>query len=250
MDADDETGDGTTDPSASTDSGEEGSSGGGGETGSTEDGSSSGGDSSGGSTGSEVECGATLFVNFDGVTLTSGFDDAPSDVSEALAGEFPPYDGPHDPDEVISIVAAHLAPFDVCATLHRPARGPYTMVVVTEPVSEVPVFGISPLDCGNDNPNSVGFVFPDETWDVSARAMANAISGGFGPTIGLGNQDVADDDLMCRVGCSIDVDRSFKDECLPLPTTSPRECPRHVRHCPEGEQNSYQEMLAAFGPAH
>ena len=208
-----------------------------------------GSSSSSGSTGEPLDCGATLFVNFDGAVLTVGPDDAPNDVSELQPlGELGPYEGAADADEVLAIIREHLAPFDVCATRVRPDQGPYTMIVVTSDDTPVPtLFATGPLDCGNANPNNVGVVWAGDPVLMGARAIANAVSGTFGATVGLETQSVDDSDLMCRLGCSVDVDRSFADACLALPSRA--ECSEHARHCAEGEQNAYQEMLARFGPA-
>ena len=194
---------------------------------------------------------ATVFVNFDGVTLASGADDAPSDTTQIaqLAGALAPYDGPSDLDEVMAIVGGHFAPFDLCVTRERPDQGPYVMVVVTpdNPFGVGAVTGIAPLDCDDGNESNIAFVFPDGTWEVSPRALANVISSEAATTIGLGTT-TDETDILCRSACDFDVDRSFKDECLPL-AFEPQVCDQHAEHCPGGGQSSFQEMLARFGPA-
>lgn len=240
----DDAGDSTTGSQGATDS-----SGGGSDT------TGSGGASSG-STGDDARAGEcdpgltpTLFVSFDGVTLTGGPDDAPNDTTQIgqLAEALAPYDGPLDLDEVMAIVAGHFAPFDFCVTRVRPRRGPYAMVVVTADNPFGPdVFGIAPLDCDDTNELNIAFVFTNDGWAVSTRALANVISSEFSVTIGLDTQTEDDADVMCR-SCDNDVDRSFTDECLPV--AFPQMCSEHEEHCPPGQQNSFQAMLTQYGPA-
>ncbi len=194
-----------------------------------------------------IDCAVTLFVNFDGVTLTHGSpDDAPNDVSSIaqLTGEpLAPYDGTIPAAQFLAKVKAGLAPFSVCVTGDRPAAGPYTMVVVTGSPSPFGngVATLGPLDCSDANPNDVAAVFapgiPDE-------AIPSKVLHVFGHTLGLDDQTQDPADVMHPAPDTTDT--SFVDACLQ--TADSAQCPsQHEVFCDPGRQNAYAE-LSALGP--
>jgi hypothetical protein len=188
-----------------------------------------------------------LYVNFDGVTTTLGGEAAPSNSSSVFGETFAPYDGDDtDRAAILAAVTADFAPYDVAVVAERPMDGSYTMVVVspTNPVGGSFV-GVAPIDCSDGQPNNIGFAFLSATDGRSAGLKATIISQQAGSTFGLEQVD-RPGDIMDRQGAG---DPSFLDECSPL-RNAEAACPAvHASVCPEGGQNSHQELLAIFGPA-
>lgn len=190
-----------------------------------------------------VDGAAVLFVNFDGVTLTQGTDDATADVSSLAKslGEAPlaPYGVGHKRDEIMASLAKIWAPFDMTITDTRPVSGDYAMVVVTSTTANsMGALGIAESDCGDVNPTSVGVGFGSVGDGTSAEVMAVVISylaaSGFGleavQTIGAMMYPVARES------------KEFVDACLPL---AANKCAvQHEVFCPPGLQNSHAELSA------
>lgn len=134
------------------------------------------------------------------------------------------------------------APFDVGITDERPLSGDYAMVVVT-PTNPLGggVLGVAGEDCGDANPRSVGLAFAGSNDALSAEITAIAISHSAGRGYGLEN--VEGEAIMG--GFAIE-GAQFVDECLTLLATPL--CPGHVEHCPEGQQNSFEELSTLFPP--
>lgn len=109
-----------------------------------------------------------VFINFDGVTINGceGCSDARVNKSFAIVRKFnlqqvvfPRYGGSAaDKAFIVDKMKAAFAPYDVDITTTRPASGHYTMVIVS-PYSWPKWHGFAPLDCNNDNPNDIAFVF-------------------------------------------------------------------------------------------
>ena len=75
-----------------------------------------------------------VFLNFGGVTLEHGPDDATQDLSTIIREpvvEVPPYDEPDSIQEVVFLVKRMWSRTDVVFVTQRPTRGDYAMVVVT-----------------------------------------------------------------------------------------------------------------------
>lgn len=113
----------------------------------------------------------TLFLDFDGVTLGSGSDDATMNTSALVTGPttLPSYlgsDGSADRGSAIAAIAAEvediLEPYQVTVVTARPASGTYMMVVTTDaPSSKLQCTdcpGDAPADCGAvDSPIAFNF---------------------------------------------------------------------------------------------
>lgn len=190
---------------------------------------------------------SVVFLNFDGVTLTPGEDDATLNTSSIFFSEL--FDVPLMPfgpgaPEVADLVRAHLDPFNVCVVTDRPDGGDYDMVVVTSTPS--PVKGSlavsSVSDCGNVNKRDVSVVFDS----APAIDIAAAASSRVGFHVGLeSGTDPAD--IMGPAGNS---DALFLDRCTPLLNTAMPSCaPQHAANCTPGNQNSFRELHDALGPA-
>jgi hypothetical protein len=114
-----------------------------------------------------------LYVNFDGVTLGFGTDDAPTDLSELTQGAtvvVPPFALPANAkftlqqgkDSITDRLRFFYKRFNV-QVVTAPPSGNYTMIAVGGLNSILPglsgAAGVSPLDCDNSNPNNVVYDF-------------------------------------------------------------------------------------------
>jgi hypothetical protein len=99
------------------------------------------------------------------------------------------------------------------------------------------MLGIAPLDCGNYNPNDVGFAF--EVGFANASLQGSTVSHEAGHTFGLDHVQGGSGELMAPSAGAGEL--GFTDECL---QTVQGSCP-HENGC----QNAYQELMAVLGPA-
>lgn len=182
-----------------------------------------------------------LFINFDGVTLSDGDDDAPNNTSiwADLTGQWTSYPEwtPTLREEAREHVATIFAPFDVLVTTTRPGSGDYTMVVVGGHGDFSG--GYSTSDCNNMNRNTVAFVGERPT----GLADYNLIAHEAGHSFGLTHTETDVDEIMNPVvwdGSQLGVScaprsSDYCDEFLSL-------------HCSLGSQNSHASLCEALGP--
>lgn len=194
---------------------------------------------------------AVLYLNFDGVDLSSsGSDDATENLTavDALAGTHRSYAGSLECEEVAEIVAEHFAAFEIDMVCDRPDGGSYTMVVVS--TSERPPGGDElpwqalPPDCGNANKSNVALVEVAAGAEPQARAVAVAVSHVAGITYGFDEGHDASIDLASfKPG----IDATWFDLCFPL--FDDISCPeQNLANCgAEHFQNSYLELAAVLG---
>lgn len=177
------------------------------------------------------------FLNFGGVTLTQGADNASQNTSGVgLAGELAPFQSPEDIPEIVASVEAAWAGINLVFVTERPASGEYTMVVITPTNTfSAGVQGVGPLDCNDTNPSSVAGVFTDNP--AGSEFIAAVISRELGFTYGLETID-SDDDFM---NGNLIVGTEFVDSCHDT-SNLPGAC-AHVG-CADGEQNSYGELVS------
>lgn len=201
----------------------------------------------------------TVYLSFEGVTLTASVtaDDARSNTSYVLSevaepGErraipaFDPADLADDLGasraEIIQYTVDELdsifEPYNVEFTTTRPAGGNYHMIVFGGTclgVANQVCAGIAPLDCGDDMPRNIVFVFPPA---LSALELA--------PT--------AAQELAHAFGLAHTLDRSD----VMFPQTQPDDPPRAfgAGQIPEGDercngsltfQDSHQELMDIVG---
>ncbi len=145
-----------------------------------------------------------LFLNFNGVTLSPGDDDATRSTSGIVktVTKFPAfnqrfstnyYDDKKNIADIAYKVGEKFKTVNVKVVTTRPTSGVYTMIVVGGRRSLIPdekptAFGVALRDCGNHNPSNVGFVFTDELPSSVAAAniiIANLIAHEAGHTFGL-----------------------------------------------------------------
>jgi len=193
-----------------------------------------------------------LYLNFDGVDLQwcgPDEDDPHGNCSTIFQGVVLPYQGDAAARAaVVQTVTADLADFDVVVTTERPADDiDYDMEMIGQwsPGGSFGFLGIAPkIDCFDGDGGDVSFTLdpptlqPPDTAKVVLQELAH--------TWGLEHVDSTGDLLFPNVGNA--PDPKFEDQCSPI-TYEPPQCPRqHAPNCPEGEQNSWQEMLTLFGP--
>lgn len=213
---------------------------------------SSGGDSSStGRTGGCSDDAYVLFVNFDGVTLTEGAEDATNDTTDALdqAGVWPAYGG-DDRDEIIEHMRDQWAPFNVCVVQERPRSGSYDSVVATgtTPFPTQPnVFSVGVPDCGNTQVQNVDVAFfPPEQLKLSPFRKAALITFVAAMQLGLDAVDAGSEELMTIFAIRLSANAGFQDECFPHPP--PRGCGGTPK-CGADQQNSFVALEAQVGLA-
>lgn len=202
---------------------------------------------------------AVIYVNMDGANLGCGSgDNAPTDDSiiacqYGFTGPYPSYGGTDaQRQSVIDAVEQDWAPFNAVITTTRPNSGAYTMCM-TGPANHPfgnGVLGIAPLDCYDQNmPSNIVFAFHSASQlggFLGANTQATTIS-----------QEVAHAYGLEHIASSSDImnpynqggNPSFTDTCVGLVSNGqPILCgSQHQQFCPNGQQNSYQELMGLWG---
>ena len=143
-----------------------------------------------------------LYVNFDGqaVTRTTNNGDPANDDARVNKSWVPnvggstvtvpafdtnKYSGSYTAQQAKDYIITHVtdwyATYNVYVTATRPSSGRYTMVIVGGLTANFvtgsgDAVGVAPLDCGNDNQNTVGFVFSDSLAPASTSFMDRQLS--------------------------------------------------------------------------
>ncbi len=149
-----------------------------------------------------------VFVEFDGIVLEQGSEDATTNTSSAVAGNLSPYRvGAADRElritQVLSELDAILTPFRLDVVTERPDIGRYDMIVIGGTPQEVGLGaglgGVAAVDCSNQAPNKIvvvfGNAFPDS---FGADKLASLAIAGLGSSQGIPSSDVADDCLCWK----------------------------------------------------
>jgi glucose/arabinose dehydrogenase len=192
-----------------------------------------------------------IFVNFDGATLGSGYDDSHSNTTQIgnLAGPFAAYgNDPNKRAAVMEAVRQDWGEYNVGVVDTRPASGDYTMNMTgpTNPFGGG-VLGIAPLDCWDQQThNNVTFAFHSANDGFSAAITATTIGQEVAHSYGLEHVDEPGD-IMNPYNAG--GDPSFRDQCIQI--VQNLSCPQqHAQYCgSQTMQNSHQELLGLFGPA-
>ncbi len=195
----------------------------------------------------------TIFVNFEGAVLSSGFDDAQNNVTQIsnLAGNFAAYGVGSKREAVMQALQTDWAAYDIALTDTRPGTGEYTMNMIgpTNPFGGG-VLGIAPLDCFDSQTHSnITFAFHSANDSFSAAVQATTVSQEVAHSYGLEHVD-APGDIMNPFNAGGDA--SFLDTCIPIVSNGqPIACgPQHAEHCSGGtSQNAHLELLDLFGTA-
>lgn len=217
----------------------------GGSTGEEDDGTQ--GDGDGSSTGEEDEQTTgegrstphLVYLNYTGVELSFGLDDARMNVSQSFDGEFIAFESPEMMNDVVAELDGIWGEINVEFVLERPPMGTdYTMVVIspTNPLGSAQ--GAAPADCENLNPNSVAFVFTNNGY--MPDSIAGVASRELGFAYGLELVDHPEDLMRDMFGLG----SAFFDACSPLTGSM---C-GHTDVCGDaGMQNSLRELQERLG---
>lgn len=140
-----------------------------------------------------------IYVNFDGVTVndcSNYCSDAPTNRSWAIGAHFgksavafAPYTNASGRKIVVDGLVAAFSPYNVAVKTARPASGPFTMVIVSTTTG--PNHGVAPLDCLNQNPNDIAFVY--KIGSASADTVRRYATHELGHSFGLEHVVGADD---------------------------------------------------------
>jgi hypothetical protein len=179
-----------------------------------------------------------FFINFEGVTLVAGPDDATLDQSELMPGTYEAYPTVDAIDTIMASFEGQWGGFDVEFTDSRPARGPYEMVVVTptNPYgAEVPAVG--PLDCNDTVRGNVALVFTSAATDPATIAVraSNRLGAMFGVANGTDDTDLSHPTPIKPA--------VWHDACLPV-ADPPSACARQAQaHCSSADEQNPAAIL-------
>jgi hypothetical protein len=147
-----------------------------------------------------------LYLNFDGVTLSPGSDNATTNTSSIVkaSSSLPKFNHKRFKmqnffqsrssaiKKIVDKVKGYYDKLNVKVVTTRPSSGAYTMIVIGGKPGDVQytnkAAGRAPVDCGNTNPNNIGFVFSDgiSSWIGFPKTMvALTIAHEAGHTFGL-----------------------------------------------------------------
>jgi hypothetical protein len=109
------------------------------------------------------------------------------------------------------------------------------------------------VDCGNANRNNVALVpdlelMPigdDPFGDMQTMALSQ-----IGMGLGLEIVTPNDEQVLEVMSGGPTAGATFNDQCIDFAEFPSQEClEQHAAHCPDNQQNSYQELLSVLGPA-
>jgi hypothetical protein len=193
-----------------------------------------------------------IFVNFDGATLNSGWDNSHTNTTQIsqLAGSFAAYGAGAKRDAVMQAVRDDWAAYNVIVTDSRPQSGDYTMNMTgpTNPFGGG-VLGIAPLDCEDaQTHNNITFAFHSANDQFSATIQATTVSQEVAHSYGLEHVNEPGD-IMNPYNAGGDA--SFIDRCIQIVSNQGIVCTaQHAAQCGTGsQQNAHLELLTLFGPS-
>jgi MYXO-CTERM domain-containing protein len=193
-----------------------------------------------------------IFVNFDGATLNSGFDDSRTNTTQIqqLAGPYAAYGTGPKREAVMQAVRENWAEYNFIVTDTRPASGDYTMNMTgpTNPFGSG-VLGIAPLDCEDaQTHNNITFAFHSANDQFSATVQATTVSQEVAHSYGLEHVDEPGD-IMNPYNAGGNA--SFIDACIQIVSNQGIACQaQHAAECGTGSsQNAHRELLTMFGPS-
>jgi hypothetical protein len=198
----------------------------------------------------------TLFVNFDGVTLTACTPSSAADDCSALGGNrvVPPFSGGTQARAaILQALRELIGDRGIRVTGTRPDERGYTMVVYGGDAGREGVLGLGPSgDCGDAIPGQIAFAYLDGALSDWVNGGATTVLHEAAHTWGLDHVG-APGTLMFPTGDDRPV--QLGDACAPVVadaglTPGGPTCPdAHAVHCGLGErQAAGLELRALFGP--
>ncbi|MBA2542383.1 MAG: hypothetical protein H0V17_22265 [Deltaproteobacteria bacterium] len=179
--------------------------------------------------------GEVVFLNFEGVDMTSGPDDATANTASVLLAG-PTYTlSPYlssNPDRdariagVTALVDEILVRFRISVVTTRPASGPYNMIVLTGMPGEagypVNTFGAAPKLCGDTSESPTVLIFGDTLLDPRDDVIASLSVAGLAVSQGIPSSNEAND-CACWDGpsCVFDGSCSFGGLGTPIAPDEP-----------------------------
>jgi hypothetical protein len=194
----------------------------------------------------------TLFLNFDGQTLTQGTSDATTNHAAWLTnatGSAPRYltgDAGRDAkiQAIVDGVRGQLARFPVTVVTARPASGEYIMVVLGGQANQIgSQFGtaVNTLDCADAQHDDVAWIADAAT---PSQHVINLVLGAVGLGIGLtattdandcmcgwGNTCASNNAVPCTLGTAVARDTTINLRCPSAPATQDEVAALHTAFC-------------------
>lgn len=179
-----------------------------------------------------------VFLNYEGVELAMGLDDAHGNASQINSGNHAPFQSPEMMDAIVAGLEEAWSGINVEFVLERPDGPNYTMLVITPTNSFGGALGIAYGDCENQNPNSVAFVFTNNGYTVDS--IVGVASRELGFAYGLEVIEHPEDFMRNMAG----VGSGFFEQCNPL---LPASICNHGDTCGGGQQSSFFELQERLG---
>jgi MYXO-CTERM domain-containing protein len=191
----------------------------------------------------EPRASEAIFANYDGAQLSSGQDNAPNNTTQlsACSGNLAAYGQGSKRTASFQNLASHYEPFDVIVSDTRPGTSTFSMAMATT-TNCYGSLGVSPLDCGDQNPNNISFCFIGANDNMSAAVHGACLAHELGHAFGLDHVNDSGDIMNPTI---YDGSMTFKDQCI---STTGGGCGSHPG-CGGGQQNGYAELMALFGPS-
>lgn len=149
-----------------------------------------------------------VFVEFDGIVLQQGSEDATTNTSSAIAANLSPFlasaaDRELRITQILGELDAILTPFRLEVVTERPEIGRYDMIVIggtpQEAGLDAGLGGVAAVDCANATPNKIVVVFGNAfPAGFGAEKLASLAIAGLGSSQGIPSSNVADDCLCWK----------------------------------------------------
>jgi len=193
-----------------------------------------------------------LYLHFDGLTITkTSGSDAAANKSFIGGGAVPAFVGDQATrDQVVALVKQVYADFNIQVVTTRPTSGNYDMAVIGGKPSHLGlsypagVVGVAPMDCGNQMPRDIAFIFSDSLKAIVsassyAQRVAETAAHEAAHTYGLPHSDDGCDLMSYKTCTKL---KTFLDQSMAMQSDS-------YGQCGMTSMNSRQLLLAELGAA-
>lgn len=186
-----------------------------------------------------------LYVNFDGGTYTPGSNNSSTNRSSIVSGTstISPWGSSSARTAVLDCVRDRFSPFNITVTDVDPGSTIHIEAVTAGRPQDVGMGsgtgGVSPFSCGIIE-RSIVFNFA-EVYGSAYTSLCHTVAQEAAHSFGLDHEYLCEDPMTYLNGCGA---KHFQDVNAPCGEFSARSC-----QCGGSTQNSFQRLLAAFGPA-